>query len=216
MPVSTDDNSLLLENQGQIRGIATRRPAVGLTLPRCGDIVPCDGSGCGGPRRHEGTHDLALRRREAPHRRPGDRLARHAPACAWPAHAYCRCWPSAARRSTGKAASSACRASSSNGPSPAARARSSWPELRRPTTSCSAPDQPFRFSPSGCVAKTLDFRTRRAPPEHPAGPARVHGAESTSCPSSTSCGPRSAPPTCRSSAASCSSTSRCSPRPPST
>ena len=37
--------------------------------------------------------------------------------------------------------------------------------------------EPFHFVPSGCVAKTLDFRTGRAPRQHAAGPARVHGAD---------------------------------------
>ena len=31
--------------------------------------------------------------------------------------------------------------------------------------------EPFHFVPSGCVAKTLDFRTGRAPRKHAAGPA---------------------------------------------
>ena len=68
--------------------------------------------------------------------------------------------------------------------------------------------EPFHFSPSGCVAKTLDFRTgeRRASTLQD---VRECTALLDELPTSTSCGRRSALRTSRSSSASSPSTSRC-------
>ena len=56
-------------------------------------------------------------------------------------------------------------------------------------------DQPFRFCAERLRRQDARLSHRRAPPQHAAGPARVHGAHGRAARSSTSCGPRSAPPT---------------------
>ena len=75
-----------------------------------------------------------------------------------------------------------------------------WPAPPPPTTSCSAPTSRFHFAPSGCVAKTLDFRTgvRRASTLQDLRECTALHRRAAA--SSTSCGRRSAPPTSRSTA----------------
>ena len=54
---------------------------------------------------------------------------------------------------------------------PSARAASAGASLTEADDVVLDEGEPFHFAPSGCVAKTLDFRTGEQPREHAAGPA---------------------------------------------
>ena len=120
------------------------------------------------------TNDVAHRSREEPHRRPGDRSAREH------RHALRRLQGAASAGGTRRRgrreppASRACRASSSSGRSPRCPRSFVMAGATPADDVLLGEDEPFHFAPSGCVAKTLDFRTGIRRPSTLAGPAGVH------------------------------------------